>query len=101
LVSESDTGFSTKDVLRIQALKVKHGYLVDAGLKGYRYVAGQRPWTYFSRLDIALPCATQNEVSGLDAVALVKAGVKYVAEGSNMVSDNATLGQAKLGVGLR
>jgi hypothetical protein len=86
LLSESDAGFTPEDVLKIQALKVKHGYLVDSGLKGYRYVAGQRPWAQFSKLDVALPCATQNEVSGPDAEALVKAGVKYVAEGSNMVS---------------
>lgn len=33
---------------------------------------------------MALPCATQNEVSEADAQALVKLGVKYVAEGANM-----------------
>ena len=36
---------------------------------------------------MALPCATQNEVSGDEAEYLVKAGVRIVAEGSNMVSD--------------
>ena len=50
----------------------------------FEYVPGARPWTHFPKLDIALPCATQNEVSGDEAKALVKAGVKYVAEGSNM-----------------
>src|SRR6202023_3138523 len=47
-------------------------------------VPGARPWTQFTKLDVALPCATQNEVSGEEAEALVKAGVKFVAEGSNM-----------------
>ncbi len=37
-------------------------------------------------VDIALPCATQNELSGDDAALLVKNGVKCVAEGANMPS---------------
>ena len=36
--------------------------------------------------DVALPCATQNEIDGESAAALVKNGVKYVAEGANMPS---------------
>ncbi len=36
--------------------------------------------------DIALPCATQNELDGESAAALIKNGVKYVAEGANMPS---------------
>lgn len=36
--------------------------------------------------DVALPCATQNEIDGESAVQLVKNGVKYVAEGANMPS---------------
>ena len=36
--------------------------------------------------DVALPCATQNEIDGESAAALVKNGVKYVAEGANMSS---------------
>ena len=35
-------------------------------------------------MDVALPCATQNEVSGEEAEGLIKAKVKFVAEGSNM-----------------
>ena len=45
---------------------------------------GKRPWTLIPTLHIALPGATQNEVSGEEAEALVKAGVRIVAEGSNM-----------------
>lgn len=36
--------------------------------------------------DIALPCATQNEIDAEDAKLLVKNGVKYIAEGANMPS---------------
>jgi len=45
---------------------------------------GVRPWTLLPTVHIALPGATQNEVSGEEAEALVKAGVRIVAEGSNM-----------------
>jgi glutamate dehydrogenase (NADP+) len=46
--------------------------------------SGKRPWTLIPTIHIALPGATQNEVSGEEAEALVKAGVRIVAEGSNM-----------------
>ena len=45
---------------------------------------GQRPWSI--KCDIALPCATQNEVNGENAKALVDNGVICVAEGANMPS---------------
>ncbi|HFH9922165.1 TPA: NADP-specific glutamate dehydrogenase [Streptococcus suis] len=44
-------------------------------------------WNYDGKADIALPCATQNEINGDQAVALVKNGVYCVAEGANMPSD--------------
>ncbi|NQI70613.1 NADP-specific glutamate dehydrogenase [Streptococcus suis] len=44
-------------------------------------------WNYAGKADIALPCATQNEISGKQAAALVKNGVYCVAEGANMPSD--------------
>jgi glutamate dehydrogenase (NADP+) len=46
------------------------------------YVAKARPWKY--KVDIALPCATQNELDGKDAKALVDNGVIAVGEGANM-----------------
>ena len=46
------------------------------------FYPGRRPWE--QKVDIALPCATQNEVSGEDAAQLVANGVKLVAEVSNM-----------------
>ncbi len=48
------------------------------------YHAGQRPWS--EKADIALPCATQNEINGEEAQTLVSNGVVAVAEGANMPS---------------
>ena len=50
-----------------------------------QYFEGKRPWT-LTPCDIALPCATQNEVSGEEAKALVANGCKCVGEGANMPS---------------
>jgi glutamate dehydrogenase (NADP+) len=51
---------------------------------GSKFVAGKRPWEV--KADIALPCATQNELNGDEAKALIANGVKCVAEGANMPS---------------
>ncbi len=48
------------------------------------FIAGKRPWEV--KCDIALPCATQNELNADDAATLVKNGVLAVGEGSNMSS---------------
>ena len=58
----------------------------DAFKGRFAYHAGKRPWGLLPKVHIALPCATQNEISGEEAQILLKAGVKIVAEGSNMVS---------------
>ena len=50
--------------------------------KRFDYLEGRRPWHIPA--DIALPCATQNELDEKNAKDLVKKGVKYVAEGANM-----------------
>ena len=49
---------------------------------GATFYEGHRPWE--RKVDICLPCATQNEVSGEDARQIVANGVKLVAEVSNM-----------------
>ena len=52
---------------------------------GSKYVEGCKGiWNI--PCDVALPCATQNEIDGESAAALVNNGVKYVAEGANMPS---------------
>lgn len=51
---------------------------------GAQFHQGKRPWEV--KCDIALPCATQNELGKEDALTLVKNGVQCVAEGANMPS---------------
>ena len=51
-------------------------------LRGAKFVAGRRPWEV--KCDIALPCATQNELNGEDARHLIENGVICVGEISNM-----------------
>ncbi|MBQ2393403.1 MAG: NADP-specific glutamate dehydrogenase [Alistipes sp.] len=49
---------------------------------GAKFIAGHKPWEV--AVDIAMPCATQNELNGEDARQLLANGVKLVAEVSNM-----------------
>ena len=50
--------------------------------QGVQFHAGKHPWEV--KCDIALPCATQNELTGEDAEKLVKNGCICVCEGANM-----------------
>lgn len=79
------SSFSSEDVEKISALKLKHQSLTafSSSESKYKYIAGVRPWTHV-KVDIALPCATQNEVSKEEAEALISSGARFVAEGSNM-----------------
>ena len=54
-----------------------------------KYVDGGKVWEV--KCDCAFPCATQNELLEADADMLLKNGVKLVAEGANMPSDNAAV----------
>ena len=51
---------------------------------GVKYVPGGRPW--HEKCDIAMPCATQNELNGDDAKILLENGCIAVSEGANMPS---------------
>lgn len=51
---------------------------------GVHFEPGRRPWHV--PVDVALPCATQNELDGNDALTLVRNGAICVAEGANMPS---------------
>ena len=65
---------------------VKRGRIVEY-VNAYpkaQFVAGKRPWEV--KADIALPCATQNELNGEEAAMLIAHGVRCVAEGANMPS---------------
>ncbi|WP_439113574.1 NADP-specific glutamate dehydrogenase [Hydrogenophaga sp.] len=55
-----------------------------AARTGVKFEAGVTPWHV--PVDVALPCATQNELNAADAALLIKNGVVCVAEGANMPS---------------
>lgn len=89
IVSTGEHGITPEQVETIAQLKVERKALseiahTDAFKDKFTYVDGARPWTHAGKIDIALPSATQNEVSGEEAKALIDAGVKFIAEGSNM-----------------
>jgi glutamate dehydrogenase/leucine dehydrogenase len=64
---------------------IKRGRIKEYAEKyGVKYVAGGRPWG--EKGDIALPSATQNEISGDEAKTLVDNGCICVSEGANMPS---------------
>ncbi|KAK9320405.1 Glutamate/Leucine/Phenylalanine/Valine dehydrogenase-domain-containing protein [Lipomyces orientalis] len=88
LATADSEGFTPEEISQIADIKLLHHDLSDAAFhRGkFKYIEGARPWTHVGAVDIALPCATQNEVSGDEAAALVAAGCKFVAEGSNMGS---------------
>ena len=70
-----------------QIKEVERGRIKEyaARVKGAKYVEGCRGiWSV--KCDIALPCATQNELNGEEAAMLIKNGVIAVAEGANMPS---------------
>lgn len=79
-------GISAEKLAYLMELKnVKRGRIKEYADKfGCEYVAGKTPWGV--KCDIALPCATQNELNGHDAKALIANGVLCVAEGANMPS---------------
>lgn len=87
LIVEEGSGITPELVHEIAALKVERKSLSDLAKTSdhkVTYKADVRPWKEVGKVDIALPCATQNEVSEDEAEALVSAGAKFVAEGSNM-----------------
>lgn len=89
LIATSAEGLTPEMVETIAKIKVERKYLADiASSEGFssstKYIDGARPWLQVGDVDVALPCATQNEVSGEEAEGLIKAKCKYLAEGSNM-----------------
>lgn len=56
---------------------------------GVEFFAGEKPWGV--DVDIAMPCATQNELGMKEAKQLVENGVKYLVEGANMPTNNEAL----------
>ena len=65
---------------------VKRGRINEYSDKfGAEFMEGKRPWGI--KCDVALPCATQNEINEAEAIELVNNGCFVVAEGANMPSD--------------
>ena len=73
------------DIEAIAQLKIDRKALTAyEASENLKYIPGARPWLHVGQVDVALPSATQNEVSKEEAEGLVAAGCKFVAEGSNM-----------------
>ena len=80
----------TQEMFQIANLETKKSWLDNSfDFKDYlnyvktaKYVENEKPWV--ETLDIAAPCATQNEVDEKYAKLMVKNGVKLVVEGANM-----------------
>jgi glutamate dehydrogenase (NADP+) len=81
-----EEGFTAEKLSILKEVKNHlYGRVSDyAERTGTEFLAGQRPWSV--KVDVALPCATQNELDGKDAETLIKNGVICVAEGANMPS---------------
>ncbi|MBP3980344.1 NADP-specific glutamate dehydrogenase [Acidovorax sp. JG5] len=79
-------GFTPEKLAILMEVKNhKYGRVNDyAQLVGAEFKAGKTPWHIPA--DVALPCATQNELNAADAATLIKNGVLCVAEGANMPS---------------
>ena len=79
-----EDGFSTSKLAELMEVKNhRYGRVSDyAERVAADFYPGIRPWRVPT--DVALPCATQNELDAGDAAALLKNGVVCVAEGANM-----------------
>ena len=85
-IYDSD-GFNEEKLQWVMDLKNNKRGRIKEYLKefGGEYFEGDKPWNI--PCEIALPCATQNEINEKDAKALVENGCKVVSEGANMPSD--------------
>jgi len=84
-------GIDTEKLEYVMELKnVKRGRIKEYAEKyGVEYWENERPWKV--NCDVALPCATQNEVNGDEAKMLIDNGCICVAEGANMPSEPAAI----------
>lgn len=79
-----EAGFTTEKLARLMAIKnVEYGRVEQYAKEfGLTFLKGEKPWGV--KVDVALPCATQNELAIDDAKTLIKNGVIAVGEGANM-----------------
>ena len=80
-------GIANEKLSFVMDLKnIKRGRIKEYADKfGVEYYEGKRPWEV--KCDVAMPCATQNEVNEEEAKTLIKNGCFVVSEGANMPSD--------------
>ncbi len=83
-VAIDPAGFTTEKLAELCRVKNEERGRVETYAKrlGLNYEAGKRPWHV--PVDVAVPCATQNELELEDARTLLANGVRCVAEGANM-----------------
>ncbi|KAH0569345.1 Glutamate dehydrogenase [Spironucleus salmonicida] len=85
-------GFTAEQLKMVMDLKnIKRGRLSEytSMSSTAKYYEGQRPWAvYEGKVDVIMPCATQNEVNGTEAERVIKLGLRYVSEGANMPSND-------------
>jgi glutamate dehydrogenase (NADP+) len=83
-----EAGFTPAKLAELMEVKNRHYGRVDECARRIKaeFLPGKTPWHI--PVDVALPCATQNELSAKDARTLVDNGVVCVAEGANMPSTN-------------
>ena len=86
-----EDGFTPEKLAELMEVKNHlYGRVSDyAERTGSRFVAGVKPWGI--PVDVALPCATQNEIDVDDADTLIRNGVTCVAEGANMPTSMAAV----------
>jgi len=79
-----EAGFTPEKLATLAEVKNRfYGRVNEYAEKvGAQFLACEKPWNV--PVDVALPCATQNELNDNDAITLVKNGVSCVAEGANM-----------------
>lgn len=84
-------GFTPEKLEQLKQIKNQaRGRIADyAKAVGAQYLAGQTPWSIVA--DIALPCATQNEIDLTCAQQLIQNGVQLIGEGANMPSTSAAI----------
>lgn len=84
-------GFTHEKLAKLMQIKNElRGRVEDyANEMGLVYVTGGTPWQFPT--DVALPCATQNELDIEDAATLIVNGVQIIAEGANMPSTAAAI----------
>ena len=89
-------GINEDKLKHIMFLKNVKRSRISEYLKKYpnaSYVKDKKPWSI--KCDVALPCATQNELDHLDAKNLISNGCYCVAEGANMPCTNKAISEFK------